>query len=75
MWSRSPILATGVSEVVDHGESSLYRFLKGASPAAVAIAGLARLLREHGQRVLAGDEAIYAEARELRRKYTQRYMR
>lgn len=39
------------------------------------VARVARELREHGQRALAGDESIYDEAMELRRAYTQQFTR
>lgn len=39
------------------------------------VAELADRLREHGGRALAGDDAVYEAAKELRRVYTQQYVK
>ena len=36
---------------------------------------LARLLEEHGERVLSGEQGVFEEARELRRRYTEQFTR
>lgn len=36
---------------------------------------VAEQLRKHGERPLAGDEAIYGEVMELRRRYTEQFTR
>lgn len=47
----------------------------GATEPSDPLEALAHLLEAHGERVLSGEQGVFDEARELRRRYTEQFTR
>lgn len=71
---RDAITATELARLTGSSESG-GAYANSPSELAEAVAEVARQLRKHGGRALAGDESIYDDAMELRRRYTDQFTR